>query len=266
MGRKSKGTDESTRSFYGITTKEELVRAIEEYINVLRMGEGAEAQKSVKSHIAFLNFAERFLAMVRNRIFPENLGEGWEYIFEITEESAIVALQLVGISELAKKQYNKDVKSILEAYVLVRMEPRKLSVDDYALLHEVNVGTVRQWIRRGKIRSAQKLGKEWRIPEFVEPSGGKYRDGIFMWEERLTSLPNGFEYLNDYYCAAITQINKDTYKMALQHASDNKKNRLVMLNCKERECLELALISDPFVHCMDGSLNFEMFEKNLKSE
>ena len=48
--------------------------------------------------------------------------------------------------------------------------------------------------------------------------------------------------------------------------SDPKKNRLVILNAKERERLELALISDPFVHCTDGSLNFEMFEKNLKGE
>ncbi len=258
MGKKNKEAESLCR----ITTKEELVGAIEEHIKGLKTGEGAEAQKSVKSHMAYLDFCERFLSMVRKREFPENLSGGWEYIFGITEESAIVALQLVGESEIAKKHFDKDARTILEAYVLIRMEPRMLAVEDYAQLHEVNVGTVRQWIRRGKIRSAQKLGKEWRIPEFVEPAGGKYRDGIFMLDDKMTCLPEGFEYLNDYFCAAITQVDKDTYKMALQHMSDPKKNRLVMLNAKERERLELALISDPLVRCMDGSLNFELFEKN----
>ncbi len=266
MGKKNKEAVTNEEGLRSITTKEELVRAIEEHINGLRKGAGAEEKKSVKSHIAFLEFADRFLETVRRRKFPGNLSEGWGFMFGITEESAIVALQLVGSSELAKRVYKKDVSAVLEAYILIRMEPRKLTVEDYAQLHEVNVGTVRQWIRRGKIRSAQKLGNEWRIPEFVEPAGGKYRDGLFMWDDHLTGLPEGFEYLNDYSMAAITRVDNDTYKMGLQHASDNRLNRLVILNAKERERLELALISNPLVSSMDGSMNFDQFEKNLKDE
>lgn len=266
MGRKKREVVKNEEGLRRITTKEELIKAIEEHIDGLRKGAGAEEKKSVKSHIAFLGFADRFLTMVRKREFPADLNEGWELMFEITEQAAIVVLQLVGTSKLAKKLYKKEVPTILDAYVLIRIEPRMLTVEDYAQLHEVNVGTVRQWIRRGKIRSAQKLGNEWRIPEFVEPAGGKYRDGIFMWNDHLTSLPEGYEYLNEYCCAAISQIDKDTYKMGLQHATDSRSNRLVILNSRERECLELALISNPLVRSMDGSMNFELFEENLKGE
>ena len=264
MGKKNMEAEMIGSGLKTIKTKEELVTSIEEHIRGLKKGDGAEAQKSVKSHIAYLDFCDRFLETIRKKNFPEGLSGGWEYCFEISEEAAIVTLQLVGSSELAKRVYKRDVQAILEAYVLVRMEPRMLPVEEYALLHEVNVGTVRQWIRRGKIRSAQKLGNEWRIPEFVEPAGGKYRDGFFMWDEKLTNLPEGFEYLNDYYSAAITQVDKDSYKMALQSSSRKVKDRLVLLNAAERERLELALIADPLVSCLNGSLNFEQFEKNLE--
>ena len=266
MGKKNKEAVKNEEGLRRITTKEELVKAIEEHLSGLKKGAGAEAEKSVKSHIAFLEFGERFLNSVRKREFPENLSGGWELGFEITEQTAIVMLQLTGSGEIARKLYHKDVNTILESYILVRMEPRMLTVEDYAQLHEVNVGTVRQWIRRGKIRSAQKLGSEWRIPEFVEPAGGRYHDGIFMWDDRLTGLPDGFEYLNDYYCAATTQVDNDTYKMGLLHSADSGSNRLVILSAKERERLELALISNPLVRCMDGSMDFGLFEESMKGD
>ena len=106
MGRKNKEVVTNEEGLRRITTKEELIKAIEEHIDGLRKGAGTEEKKSVKSHIAFLGFADRFLTMVRKREFPANLSKGWELMFEITEQAAIVVLQLVGTSELAKKLYS----------------------------------------------------------------------------------------------------------------------------------------------------------------
>ncbi len=251
-----------------ITTKEELIKGIEEHIEELKTGEGDEAKKSVKSHMAYLEFNERFLRIVERSSFPELVTEGWELNFEVTEMSAAVYLQLVGFDDEAKQQSEGYCYSIYEVYTLIHLEPRMLTVEDYAQLHEVNVGTVRQWIRRGKMRKAQKIGKEWRIPEFVEPNTGKYKDGIFYWPgEKLQDLPPEFSFLNDYTELGITQVDSDTYKVGLINLRDDeKKPKLLTISGKEREKLELFLISNPFVHCGDGRINFEGIEEGLKEE
>ena len=48
---------------------------------------------------------------------------------------------------------------------------------------------VRQWIRRGKLRSAVKAGSEWRIPELSEIIGRGYRRGTFHWDDKLSDVP-----------------------------------------------------------------------------
>ncbi len=243
-----------------ITTKAEIVKEVEKRVEAIRAGEGVEAGKTVKSHLAFLEFSERFLERVKNTHLPEIVTEGWELGFCITESYATLYLQLVDIKKKAKKK-SYDY-SILETFDLIEMKPKMVTVEDYAGLHDVNVVTVRQWIRRGKLRKAQKYGNEWRIPEFTEPAAGKYRDGIFSWHEKLQNLLPEYDDLNDYRQIAITQADSDTYKVAFM-SKDTKKNKVLKMNTKEREKLELWLISNPFVKSFDGSLDFEDFEGKL---
>ena len=242
-----------------ITTKEEIVKEIEKKVESIRSGEGDEGRKTVKSHMAFLVFSEGFLERVKEVHLPEIVTEGWELGFYITENSACLYLQLI------ESDNEGNGYSILETFDLVTMETKMLTVEDYAHMHDVSVVTVRQWIRRGKIRKARKFGSEWRIPEFVEPASGKYQDVIFVWgSNKLTNLPPEYEYLNEYREIAITQADSDTYKAALSnHASS--KYRLIRLNTREREKLELWLIGNPFVKSIDGSLDFESFEKKYKN-
>ena len=248
------------REHKGITTKEEIVKLIEKRVESIRAGEGSEAHKTVKSHLAFLEFSERFLERVKEIHLPEIVTEGWELQFYITETSAALYLQLVSVNKKVKKEGYSF--SILESFDLVEVRPKMLTVEDYAALHDVSVITVRQWIRRGKLRDAEKIGSEWRIPEFVEPYTGKYLDGLFTWHEKLQNLPPEYDFLNDYRSIATTQFDKDAYKVAFI-GKDAKDNKLLILNTKEREKLELWLISNPFVKCHDGGIDFEVFEEML---
>ena len=255
MSRKGRETD-------GARTKEEIIVQIERIIEEIKSGEGTESTKSVKSHMAFLKFAENFLIYVRGLRLPELVSDGWEFSAEITETSANLYLQYVEYEEDEKRRSDGYVCTIYEIYNLVNIQPRMLTVEDYAQLHEVNVSTVRQWIRRGKIRKAQKFGKEWRIPEFVEPVTGRYPDGIFVWRgEKLNDLLPEYSYLNDYDELGITQISADKYKVGLMTSGTGEnKRKLLILNTKDRERLELMLISNPFVTCLDGRMNFSVFD------
>ena len=50
-----------------------------------------------------------------------------------------------------------------ERYCLLTMKAKLLTVDEYAKLHRIEHVTAVTRIRRGKLRSAVKFGKEWRI-------------------------------------------------------------------------------------------------------
>ena len=62
-----------------------------------------------------------------------------------------------------------------QTFELVTVPSALLSVEEYAAVYNVSVTTVRQWIRRGKIRSAIKNGCEWSIPELAAVSGRGYQ-------------------------------------------------------------------------------------------
>ncbi|HPR94455.1 MAG TPA: helix-turn-helix domain-containing protein [Syntrophomonadaceae bacterium] len=50
-------------------------------------------------------------------------------------------------------------------HTLITVECDYLTVEKYAAMHNVEPVTVRQWIRRGKLRHAKKNGRDWLIPD-----------------------------------------------------------------------------------------------------
>lgn len=92
------------------------------------------------------------------------------------------------------------------------VDTKLLTVDDYANTYGVNTGTVRQWIRRGKIRNAIKLGNEWRIPELTDMPTRGYQTGIYMWMEYLKNLHKEYEFLRNYTTAMFDQDSIDKNK------------------------------------------------------
>jgi hypothetical protein len=49
-------------------------------------------------------------------------------------------------------------------HTLINIECEYLSVDQFAVMHQVDEKTVRQWICKGKLRHAKKVGQDWQIP------------------------------------------------------------------------------------------------------
>ena len=92
-------------------------------------------------------------------------------------------------------------------------------MEENAKEYGVETVTVRQWIRRGKIRNAVKNGREWLIPELTELPGRGYTSAIYMWYEYLYDLPNEYKFLTDYTTVLINQCSDDRAKYEITFAA-----------------------------------------------
>lgn len=244
--------------YHKIKNKDELVSKADEWLEDIKAGNTEEKNRSIKSHFAYVEFVEKFINRLKRSEFPEGFTDRWGYCLDITDMSANVWLELL-------ENISDDSLTIKEAYNIVSMKPEMLTVEEYAQLHETSVGTVRQWIRRGKLRKAEKLAKEWRIPKFEEPNVGKYQPGVFRWDKNVHDLPDEFEFINDFHEACIKQVNADEYLIGLLLGINNEK-KIVSVTAKERERIELAFISDPYVKCSNGCLNFDFLKKRIEEQ
>lgn len=64
-------------------------------------------------------------------------------------------IKLIAIDENALHQVNKRLSAIEQLLETVAMKPRasKVTVAEYAQMHDVSEGTVRRWIKAGKIKT-----------------------------------------------------------------------------------------------------------------
>lgn len=61
---------------------------------------------------------------------------------------------------------NDEISSMTSTieHTLIRVECDYLTIEQYASMLGIEPVTVRQWIRRGKLRHAKKNGRDWLIP------------------------------------------------------------------------------------------------------
>lgn len=177
--------------------------------------------------------------------------EFWAYSFEIA--STGITLNLEHYSELSFDDEKVIEDSDVDAtFPLMAVKSSLLTVDDFAKRYNVLPVTVRQWIRRGKLRTAYKAGTEWRIPELTELPVRGYRSARYEWNETLSGLPKEFEYLSNYYSAEFEQDSADKNMFHVTLSNDSKET-VVNCNLKGKEQLELILISHPLVSYVSDS-------------
>ncbi len=217
-------------------TKRDILWAVEQDIKEV------EAGKVVEGHTEsfrkpYLSLLKRFQHEIENTLLFQELEDYWCYVYEIDELGAKLYLEHF---------FREDI--VDQAFELVAVPSKMLSVEEYAAVYGVGVTTVRQWIRRGKIRSAIKSGREWSIPELAEVTGRGYQTGNYFWNCHLNDLPEEFAFLNEGTSVTIFQNkeNKEIYdiSLSLHKAGDEKR---VTMSTAEKERFELLLISHPLV-------------------
>ena len=121
--------------------------------------------------LQYYNALSLLLSKVIVEIESRNIFDApseWYYTFEVANKNARLFLKHIcsiedsdslGESENPKKTVEYD-----ECFSIINYPVKSFSVEEYAKVAKTEPVTVRQWIRRGKLRSAFRIGGEWRIP------------------------------------------------------------------------------------------------------
>ena len=242
--------------------KSAILRCIDRHLNSIEEESKNSEKHSLAYYTRYKELIERFRMAVDACEFPEHLEDWWHYEYSVYETG--VTLQLAHVSWF---DFDKD-DDIFEdhdtVFDLLKVSTKLLTVEQYAQAYGVTTTTVRQWIRRGKLRSAVKSGSEWRIPELCEPSGRGYHIAVYDRKEYLTDLPQGYEFFNDFDFVRIMQNRdkKELFDIYFGYRDDERgtyeeKKKIkdpveVKMDIKEREKFELYLISNPFVQSVSN--------------
>ncbi len=224
-----------------MTTKSDVISRLHDLKRTFNRAASSDREHSASYYRILDNMLDKMINKVERTHLFESLEDWWFYSFEISSDGICLKLE-----QSAKLYFDDDGEIepcfIEESFDLIMVSSRMLTVDEYAKLYNVDNGTVRQWIRRGKLRTAVKHGSEWRIPELSEPEHGRYRMGQYKITGHIDNLPDEYSFINN--CSLVwfekCRTDTDTYRISF-----DKGYKTIMCNSKERERIERVLIASP---------------------
>lgn len=147
----------------------------------------------------------RFRKSVEGRIVFTLSEDDWRYAIVVRGSGIYLLLEHVLPKELGVREEEK----IDEQYEMISCKAKLLNVETYAEMHNISHVAAVTRIRRGKIRSAVKVGKQWRIPALAEPVERGYRSAVYGWHNRLSGVPDLYKIVEDYQRVEFFQDEKN---------------------------------------------------------
>lgn len=199
-------------------------------------------QHTLQYYNALLVLLDKVIIEISSRnIF--DAPKGWFYSFEVTNKSA--SLYIRHVSSIQEDEDVNVVLDIDEKFKLINYPVELLTVEQFAARSKIEAVTVRQWIRRGKLRNAIKVGGEWRIPEISDPPTRGFTSVRYYNNGNFLSLPKEIG----------VSLNLNPFVIDIKKATDEKGYFVLfdnapalihkkLLSDTEREKLELMLISN----------------------
>ncbi|MDT3427313.1 hypothetical protein J2Z22_002864 [Paenibacillus forsythiae] len=193
-----------------------------------------------------IDLCERFQSALDNCSLPQLTDDWWFYDYERTNDG--IDLKLYFCEEFDIDKDGMESMTFTEEFTLLSVKCDYVNVEQFATTNNVTEITVRQWIRRGKLRTAKKVGRDWLIPLIaVKPARG-FSPASYYWDRLPTTLSDSFPFLVGYNCIYIFQNKqaKQQFDCILGYPGQNDRMKTT-LTATEREKLELALISSSVV-------------------
>ena len=235
-----------------LRTKADLLADIDSLLSRIDDEKIGDTKHSQAYYVRYAALIKKFRGIVERSSFPEKLEDWWFYEYEISETGITLSLSHADYINLNNEGFIDEISTDTE-FNLLQVNAEMLTVEQYAQANDVTASTVRQWIRRGKIRTAVKQGGEWRIPELAEVRDRGYKYVQYRWEEYLTGFPEEYAFINDYHQVGIMQDEEDkgNFEIYLRNGDVNK---TLQMDQKEKEKFELLLISNPFIKPVGSSI------------
>ncbi|MHA0856329.1 helix-turn-helix domain-containing protein [Paenibacillus sp. CMAA1364] len=193
-----------------------------------------------------IDLCERFQNALDNCSLPQLTDDWWFYDYERINDG--IDLRLYFCEEFDIDENGMESMIFTEGFTLLSVKCDYVNVEQFATINNVTEITVRQWIRRGKLRTAKKVGRDWLIPSIaVKPVRG-FSPASYYWDQLPMVLSDSFPFLIGYKCIYIFQNEqvKQQFDCILGYPGQNDRMKTT-LTTTEREKLELALISSSVI-------------------
>ncbi len=224
-----------------ITNKNELLYSLAGYREHCLCDGRKDAEWSEEKIVAIVSLIDKLITLVEKSKLPD-LDDWWYYNYRF--DGFDLVLELCHCESFNDSDWEPEMTTD-EIFVLLSVPSKMLSILEFAQKYHVQPLTVRQWIRRGKLRAVKKEGQNWYISELADKPSRKYEAVTYMWDETILSLSQQFPYLVDYNYVYMKQdtINKNNYNLFLG-AQGTENRKTICLTKNDREKLELALLSN----------------------
>ena len=205
---------------------------------------------------------DQFIALVQKTVLPKRLEDWWRYSFEISHKGVMLSLEHIQSAFVNEDESEYSSEVVDQIFPLVFVRAKMLTVEEYAKLYDVEQVTVRQWIRRCKLRSVAKAGKEWRISELTDIPRRGFEGVQYRWWSELPDIPEGLEYIKEFRLLTLVKSAEDKYMAIFSEAKGPNSKRLdkVMEN-EERERLEAFFIGNPLVEFANETITYNHKKK-----
>ncbi len=253
---------------YALRTKEDVLTEIREAQNQKK--KIRHKDRSEDFHKRLNALLDTFYEEITSHLLMEPLDNFWGYSFEVRETGITLNLEHLMLTyDFVGKDYPNwweysatHTFSRDDGFPILEVKARLLTLEEYGKAYGVEAGSVRQWIRRGKLRSACKFGNEWRVPELTERTGREYLGGHYLWKTDLPDPPSEVPDINDADSLSIFRnLHTGEWTASLECIYKKGMERTIVLDNKEKEKLELYLISHPLVECYNNYI-FGVRQKN----
>ena len=235
-----------------LLNKREVLESFDDFVAYHREQDNEEGYSEGKRKV-LLSLCDKFRSELEKCDIP-TLSKPWFfYEYSITNDG--IDLSLCKCDDDIEFDDDGEISSMSSSveYTLAEVKCDYLTVEQYAELYDVTTTTVRQWIRRGKLRTAKKEGRDWLIPALADKPKRGFESVTYHWKSLSDDILAAFPFLDKTECLYLFQDDedkKDFYAITGWPTEDHRQK--VKLTAKEREQLEITLIAAPEVEVEDS--------------
>ncbi len=225
-----------------IRSKKELLVAIDDYpMRLNHCGEFGSVRESRKD--AVVELMKEFRVKLESSPIP-TLEQPF-FCYEITITDVEISLSMLEYNEIKfDKEGSIEEATSSETPDIVHVRVPFIAIDEFASQRGVKTATVRQWIRRGKLRNAERRGSNW----FVASTEGKpergFSSGTYYCDSDEGDLSDHFPLPKGSRSIYLQQDGSSCAEcVASVYGADGNLIDKLQLNQSNREKLEHALIA-----------------------
>lgn len=242
--------------------KEELQRATEQLIEHYATCDRYKFGFSDAYRQCVLALCNRFKNTLNDYPIPPLTENWWFYEIEILNDSIDLTVLSCSDYELDENG-NEQSMTLHEGFALISVKSDYLTVEQFAQVYGVTITTVDQWIRKGKLRTAKKVGNDWLVPAIADKPSRRFESADYSWEQLPVETQEQFPFLKD--CNRINifqdQSNKSQFICITGSRGKNISHTKIILTVKEVEKLEFELISAGSVKVEPMRVTFKPYKR-----